>query len=195
MKIQNVPQPDCYYCNSRIKSVFHELNATEVHHLNEAKYCKIFRKGQVIFEEGTYPLGLFCVNNGKIKATQQGADGREQILHLAKNGDVMGYRALLSGDKYSCSAVALEDSSLCFIPAKVFTDMVAQNGKLALRIIHLFSDELKAAEKAVTDIAQKTVKERLAQSILMLHSYYGTEKDGHSGHRPRNSYPCINGTG
>lgn len=174
-KTQDIQQPDCYLCNARLKSVFREFNATELHSLNDAKYCKIFKKGQLIFEEGVYPLGLFCVNNGKIKVMQAGADGREQIIYLAKNGDVMGYRALLSGDTYSCSAVALEDSSLCFIPAKTFTEMVAQNAKLALQVIHLFSEELKAAEKAITDIAQKTVKERLAQTILMLQRYYGSE--------------------
>jgi CRP/FNR family transcriptional regulator len=177
-KMHEIAQPDCYFCNARLKSVFHELNAQETQELNSFKFCKIFRKGQTVFEEGAYPLGLYCVNNGKIKITQAGADGREQIIHLAKNGDVMGYRALLADDKYSCSAIALEDSSLCFIPAKVFINMVDQNAKLALRMIHLFSDELKAAEKAITDIAQKTVKERLAQSILLLNQCYGTEKDG-----------------
>lgn len=176
--MHEIAQPDCYYCGSRFKSIFHELNVGEVQELNASKFCRIYRKGQTIFEEGAYPQGLYCVNNGKIKITQSGSDGKEQIIHLAKNGDVMGYRALLSADKYSGSAVTLEDSSLCFIPAKIFINMVEQNAKLALRIIHLFSDELKAAEKTITDIAQKTVKERLAQSILMLNQCYGAEKDG-----------------
>lgn len=175
---EEATQPDCYYCNARMQSVFRELNASEVKELNLAKNCRVFKKGETIFEEDAYPHGLYCVNNGKIKITQAGIDGREQIIHLAKNGDVMGYRALLSGDKYSCSAVALDNSTLCFIPAKTFIQMVEQSPKLALGVIHLFSDELKAAEKTITDIAQKTVKERLAQSILMLNQCYGTEDDG-----------------
>lgn len=175
---EELRKPDCYYCNARMQSVFCELNAAEVKALNFAKNCKAYKKGEIIFEEDTYPHGLYCVNKGKIKITQAGIDGREQIIHLAKNGDVMGYRALLSGDKYSCSAVALDDCILCFIPAKTFVQMVEQSPKLALSVIHLFSDELKTAEKAITDIAQKTVKERLAQGILMLNQCYGTEEDG-----------------
>jgi CRP/FNR family transcriptional regulator, polysaccharide utilization system transcription regulator len=89
----------------------------------------------------------------------------------------MGYRAVLSGDKYSCSSVALENSSVCFIPTKVFVSMVEKDPKLAFKIIHLFSNELKAAERNITDIAQKSVKERLAQGLLLLKESYGMESD------------------
>jgi CRP/FNR family transcriptional regulator, polysaccharide utilization system transcription regulator len=96
---------------------------------------------------------------------------------LVKGGDVMGYRALLSGDKYSCSAVALENSSICFIPTRVFVSMVEKDPKLAFKIINLFSNELKTAERNITDISRKSVKERLAQSLLLLKESYGLEDD------------------
>jgi len=172
-----ITQPDCLYCKSRINSIFSELNTENVNELNSFKFCRMYKKGETIFEEGAYPQGLHCVNSGKIKVTQDGADGREQIIHLAKNGDVIGHRALLGDDTYSGTAVAMEDSSVCFIPSKVFIGMVEHNAKLAFKIIHLFSEELKAADKNITDIAQKTVKERLAQSILMLNKSYGFESD------------------
>jgi len=168
----------CQLCNARQKSIFGELGSGGVKELDQAKRCMTFKKGQIIFEEDSYPHGLYCVNNGKIKLFQNGTDGKEHIMHLAKTGDVMGYRAILSGDKYSCSAVALENSSVCFIPSEVFIAMVEKNPKLAFKVIHLFSEELKNAEKAITDMAQKSVKERLAQGILLLKESYGFEPDG-----------------
>jgi CRP/FNR family transcriptional regulator len=145
--------------------------------MDSAKTCQFFKKGETIFEEGTYPHGLYCINSGKIKVTQTGIDGREHIVHLAKDGDVMGYRAVLGGDKYSASAVALENSNICFIPTKTFVSMVEKDPKLAFKIIHLFSNELKIAERGITDIAQKSVKERLAQGLLLLKESYGLEND------------------
>jgi len=168
----------CYYCNTRFKSIFGDLSLDETRELDSYKTCNTYKKGQVIFEEDTYPHGLYCINRGKIKITQTGADGRDQIIHLVKDGDIMGYRAILSGDKYSGSATAIETSSVCFIPIKVFTGMVEKNAKLAFKIIHLFSDELKTAERTITDLAQKSVKERLAQGILLLKESYGYEADG-----------------
>lgn len=171
-------KPGCYYCNARFRSVFADLSLDETRALDLSKNCVTYKKGQVIFEEDTYPHGLYCVNSGKIKITQTGADGREQIVHLAKNGDIMGYRAILSGDKYSCSATAIEASTLCFIPTSVFISMVERNAGMAFKMIHLLSDELKTAEKTITDLAQKSVKERLAQGILLLKESYGYEEDG-----------------
>ncbi len=168
----------CYYCKARYKSIFSELGLDDTQSIEVSKSCMVYKKGNVIFEEGKYPHGLYCINNGKIKVTQVGADGKEQIIHLCKNGDVMGYRAILSGDKYSCSATAIEDSAICFIPKEVFTGLVEKNTMLATKIIKLFANELKVAEQAITDIAHKSVKERLAQGILLLKEFYGYEADG-----------------
>ncbi len=168
---------DCHTCKFRMRSVFSDLSPEELELINESKTCSIYKKGQIVFHERAYPHGLFCVNEGKIKLVRAGTDGKEQIVHLAKNGDVMGYRALLSGDKYSCSAVTMEDSSLCFIPKTVFTGMVEKSPRLALQMIRLLSNELKQAEKNITNFTQKPVKERLAQSLLLLKETYGFEED------------------
>jgi CRP/FNR family transcriptional regulator len=175
--MQELIKDSCYYCSARYKSIFNELGLEEAKSVDLSKKCMIYKKGQRIFEEGTYPHGLYCVNNGKIKVTQTGPDGKEQIIHLCGNGDVMGYRPILSGDKYSCSATALETSSVCYIPVNVFTDLIKENVRLTSKIIKLFSADLKEAETSITNMAQKSVKERLAQAILLLKETYGYEKD------------------
>jgi CRP/FNR family transcriptional regulator len=63
---------------------------------------------------------LFCVHSGKIKLSRTGDEGKEQIVRLAGEGDVIGYRALLSNDRYQSSAIALEDAAICFIPRQIF---------------------------------------------------------------------------
>jgi CRP/FNR family transcriptional regulator len=89
----------------------------------------------------------------------------------------MGHRAILGDDQYSCSSMAIEDSQVCFIPKDTFQRMLDGNPKLALRIAHLLSDELKELEKKVTHSVQNTVKERLAESILKLIDNYGFKPD------------------
>lgn len=169
---------DCALCFARIKSVFNELNNEEVTLLNRVKKCVNYKKGDIIFQEGTYPHGLYCVNKGKIKLYQLGAEGKEQIMHFARESDILGYRAILGKDKYSCSAVALDDCNLCFIPIDIFNNMIETNPKMAFQIISLFSSLLKQAERKITSFAQTTVKERIAQSLLLLKECYGYEPDG-----------------
>lgn len=168
---------NCSACKARFNSIFKELKGEALHELEELKSCKHFHKGEVIFSEGSFPRGLFCVQSGKIKLSQIGADGKEQIVHLANDGDIMGYRAILGEDTYSCSAMALEDSKVCFIPKIQFNSLLENNSKLTLQIVHLLSDELKEAERKITNTAQQPVKNRIAQSLISLIKNYGFEQD------------------
>lgn len=176
--VRKIEQPECAHCDSRSKSVFCDLHGAQLDSLNEDKGCSLFRKGQIIFNAGAYPHGLYCVQEGKIKIFRIGDEGKEQIVRLAREGDILGYRALLSGDKYSSSAETLEDAKICFIPKAAFLGLVANNGVLSMQLMKLLSEDLKFAEHRITDLAQKSVRERVAEALLYLHQTYGLESDG-----------------
>ncbi len=169
---------DCEHCQVRFKSLFCQLNKDELETVNSNKWCTTLSKGQQLFKEGAYPLGLFCVNKGKLKLHQMGDEGREQIVRFAKEADVLGYRALLTGEKYACSATALDDSSVCFIPKNIFFTLIDSNKTLSFQIIKMLSENLRNAEHTITNLAQKTVRERMAEALLFLKEMYGVEADG-----------------
>lgn len=168
----------CNACKSRMDSIFNELSQDEIGKLDQIKHCQFYKKGEILFHEGAYPRGLYCVQSGKIKITQTGVDGKEQIVHLIHDGDVMGHRAILSEDTYSGTAVAMEDSHVCFIPKAPFYSMAETSSKLALKITHMLSNELREAEQKITHTAQRPVRDRIAQCLLILKKNYGVEPDG-----------------
>lgn len=168
---------ECRSCESRRQSVFCDLNEEELAELNRAKGCLQFKKGQQIFHEGAFPQGLFDIKTGKVKITQLGNMGREQIIHLAKDGDLLGAQDLLSSETYSCSATAIDECGVCFIPKEAFLKILARNSKFALRMMQFLASDLKKAEHMITDLAQKPVRERAAEVILNLLDQYGLESD------------------
>lgn len=167
----------CDQCKSRLDSIFNDLKKNEVSTLDSIKKCQFYKKGESIFTEGAYPRGLFCVQSGKIKVTQFGMNGKEQIVHLIHSGDVMGHRAIFGDDTFSCSAIAMEDSHVCFISKAPFYQMVEESSHLALKFAHLLATELKEAEQRISQSALRPVKERLAKSLLILIENYGFESD------------------
>lgn len=132
----------------------------------------------MIYYNGDQPAGLHCINSGKIKVCKNGPDAREQIIRLVGPGNIMGYRSLLGSATYSTFAVAIEDSRVCLIPRAEFTAMIAVQPDLALRLMALLSNELRMAENRMVELAQKTSRERLAETLLLLESKYGLEADG-----------------
>ncbi len=169
MKFTN---PDCLNCQSRSNSLLSCCKASELSHLSETKSCFAYKKGQLIFHEGGKPTGLFCINSGKIKIAKLGSDGKEQIVRLAKPGDVIGYRALMADSNYSASAVALEDAVICFIPRSQFLELISQNVDFASGLMKLISNALGEAEERMVQMAYKPVRERLAEALLLLQKTY-----------------------
>jgi len=137
----------------------------------------VFKKGQYVFAENSYPMGLYCINAGKIKLFITGHDGKEQILRFAKEGNIIGYRALLCDEPYHCSAIVIEDTSLCFIPKNTFLNLLEQNAQLSLSLIKLLGTNLKEAEQHIVSMSQKNVRERVAEALLFFKAVYGMESD------------------
>ena len=167
--------PVCEFCQSRLNSVFTALDDEDVTSLSNNHLCNYYKRGQVVFLEGNHPMGLFCINKGRVKISQMGIEGREQIIRLAKAGDIIGYRALISNESYTGTATAKEDTRICIIPSKVFYGLIQSNAGLTANLMKLLAGDLKEAERKVTHLAQKTVVERLAETLLMLNEYYGKD--------------------
>jgi CRP/FNR family transcriptional regulator, polysaccharide utilization system transcription regulator len=178
MKLPLETHSICQVCEARLTSVLGKAKKEYIEEINIQKICNVYKKGQTIFHEGAHPFGVYCVNAGKVKLSHLGDDGKEQIIRLLKGGDITGYRALLSGDRYAASAIALEDTHICFIPKELFINILKNDAGLAFEVMKLLSDELHRAELQLTHLAQKPVRERLAETLLFIKETYGYESDG-----------------
>jgi CRP/FNR family transcriptional regulator len=167
----------CTLCPGKEHSLFSDLPREDLDTLSMHKTCIRYKKGQTLFYEGTRPMGLFCINSGKVKVYKISSEGKEQILKLAKPGDFLGYRALISEEFYNSSATVIEEGAMCYIPKSNFLDILLKNPaffrKMAKRVAH----ELGLMEQKLVTIAQKSVRERLAATLIMLKETYGLEGD------------------
>lgn len=148
------------------------LNALQEHPVAEHNPSKVYKKKEFLFEEGKFPKGVYCINQGKAKVFKRGHDGKEQIVHLAREGDVLGYRALMSNEPYPVSCAALEQCSIVFIPIADFKAILEDQPVLYERLLRQACRELGVMTSNMTNLAQKTVKQRLAIGLLMLKDIY-----------------------
>ncbi len=169
---------DCRDCpNCRI-SVFSDLQNDDFEKLNYEKSIVTLHKGQVLFLQDSKPHGLYCIKKGKVKIYRRGSEGKEQIVRLANDADVVGYRALLSNENYQCGAAALEETTLCYVPKHMVEHLMEDNTQIYKKMVNLLASDLKQAEHKLSDLAQKPVRERVAESLFLLKGKYGLESDG-----------------
>lgn len=170
--------PHCETCNPRLTSIFGGLSLEEIGDLALHKGCNFHKFGQVLFYEGDSPSGLYCMNTGKVKLSGMSDDGKEQIVRLVKSGDVIGHRALISGEPYALSATVLEDATICFIPKSTFYKLFKDNPSISAHVMQLLCHELHSAEQKQLSLSRKPIRERLAETLMMIKEFYGCEDDG-----------------
>jgi CRP-like cAMP-binding protein len=108
-----------------------------------------------------------------------GLDGKEQIIRFARPGDIIAYRSVLSNEVACTSAKAIEDCQVCFIPSEILITFVKSNSTYAHELLKLACHELGEANSFITDIAQKTVRERLAEILLLLVNDFGLDNQNY----------------
>ncbi|MBI1316894.1 cyclic nucleotide-binding domain-containing protein [bacterium] len=168
----------CSNCGNFKNSGFSVLDAAEVETLSELKSCAFFKKGQVLLHETARSNGVYCIHTGKVKLFRTGSEGREQIIRFGKEGDLIGYRSVLSGEPISASVQALSDVHACFIPKEIFFDFVKTNPKFSLEMMRQACHELGEAGRVITNLAQKSVRERLAEVLMILRDTFGENEEG-----------------
>lgn len=149
-------------------NLFKKLDKLEFQQLNSEKTCSVYKKGTVIYREGNRLTGFYCVTRGIIKIIKSGADGKEQIIRFAKKGEIIAYRSLLSQELACTTAKVIEEAVLCHIPYKTLLYLIRNNWQFSHHMLQIVCRELREANDYIADIAQKTVRERLAEVLLLL---------------------------
>ena len=171
-------QLNCDSCINRSHPLFRHLNEEELQDISFNKVTETYKRGSIIYQEGTRMKGFFCAQSGIVKIYKTGFDGKEQIIRFAKPGDIIGYRSVISSEPACTTTEVLEDCVLCQIPTEILLDLVKTNGNFAVELMKLTCKELGEANAYITDIAQKTVKERLAEILLHLQDEFGEDQQG-----------------
>jgi CRP-like cAMP-binding protein len=84
---------------------------------------------------------------------------------------------LLSQESACTTSKIIDDAVLCHIPYKTLLNLIDKNPSFSLAMLRIVCAELKEANDYITDIAQKTVRERLAEILLLLKENFDLDAD------------------
>ena len=138
-----------------------------------------YKKGELIFSEGEEVKGMFFIYTGRVKVHKKWEQGKELIVRLAKDGDIVGHRGLGSDNIYPVSGTALESTEICFIDLHFFNATLKVNQDFLYALMMFFASELKESEKKMRNLAHMPVKGRVANALLSLRSKFGENKEGY----------------
>lgn len=168
----------CEQCIVRELSSLKALSKEELIHLSHCKDSYNVKKGDVIFNEGDLMNGVYCIKEGTCKLVKMNSNGKDTILKLISKGDLLGQTSILTEDTASLTAVAVDDMKVCFIPKNEILGFINENSKFSMEVTRDMCNRLKEANEFAANHTHKTVKERLAQTLLNIDDLAGVDEEG-----------------
>ena len=167
----------CEQCVVRELSALRALTQDELSRVTNRKTSYVVKKGENLFEEGQTLNGIFCIRNGICKISKLSDSGKNHIIKLITRGDILGERSLVNEEPLNLSATALEDMEVCFIPKPEILELFKSNTDFSLNMLKNVCENLKEADNDLVNMAQKSVKERLAKTLIYLQDKFGIDED------------------
>lgn len=139
-----------------------------------------FKKGQEIFNEGKISKGIFCIEEGKVKVFHTCSNSQKIITGLAGPGDLLGGLCFETDRKLLNTATCLENTKVWFIPRYQFQEFSSQNPEVIKLLYKYVIYESEKFQTLIHYLKGKSVRERVANSLLMLESKFGLAENSDS---------------
>lgn len=163
---------DCEKCDAKSKGFMCSTSEEISQKISEIKADCRYKAGDIIFRAGDTPLGLFSVRKGVVKLESLSEDGDSHTLRLVGAGGMLGYRSFFGGEAYKKSAIAMEDTEVCFLPRKEVLELFHCHPDLGLKMINQLSLDLDHAETKWVDQIDKGAPARIADALIFLNEKF-----------------------
>lgn len=154
---------------------FGGLSDEDLKLISDLMQVKKYARGSVIFFEGDPGEALFVIRQGRVKISKSTADGREQILHILKDGDVFAEVVLLDQGPYPATAEAVEDTTVSLLYSTDMERLLYSHPVMAVKLLRLMSKRLRQSQLLIRDLALHDAYGRMA-SLLLRFAYREGEK-------------------
>jgi CRP-like cAMP-binding protein len=114
---------------------------------------KIFRPGEVIFQEGEPGDCMFVIQEGEVEIYLQ-RNGQELPLKLSREGDFLGEMTLFNGGVRSVNARSKEASRLLTIDRKNFLRRIQEDPTIAFRLVQMLTRQVSELEEDVSVLSR-----------------------------------------
>jgi CRP/FNR family transcriptional regulator len=166
------------------------MNPVELDAIKPLFSDKTVQRGEVILREGEASDTLFFVAAGAVKIFKTSAQGKEQILSIARPGEALNDIPVFDGETNPVNAQALGPVTLVSIKKEKLQSILQQYPNVALNTNKVLAQRMRMLVTLVEDLSFRHVLGRVTK-ILLTHSGDGV---GNSDHLTQQEMAAMAGT-
>jgi CRP-like cAMP-binding protein len=160
---------DCMHCFKK-NPLFKLLSESELESLNNARMEVSFKKGEIIYKQGTPLTHIVIIHDGLGKIYLEGSKSRNLILTYTKEYDLNGGVGVFIDQRHYSSLMAVTDCGACFIEISAFKSVLRSNASFMEAYLKEYSARVLHTYRQFGVLTQKNMEGRMAESILYLNN-------------------------
>lgn len=153
---------------------FDRLSADERRRIEACSARRTYSRGEAVFLHGDSAGDVFIITSGQIKLTLGACDGREVLIEIRGEGEIIGEMALIDRSPRSASGFALTTpTEVIAISTRDFNRLVDEDFGLTRRLLDEMVRKLRETTFHQLEFGLDRVSGRVARRIDELASRFG----------------------
>jgi len=157
--------------------LFGDLQPEELVDLAALARKRELAQGELLFLAGEKATGLFVIASGRIRAFRVNAQGREQTIHIEREGATLAEVPVFDDGTYPATAIAEEPSTVLFLDKSDVRRFMLGHPQVGLTALKLMAQRLRGHAELVDALSLQQVGQRVARFLLAQGREHGVQTE------------------
>ena len=148
-------------------NLFAALDEATLSLVAERAFERRFQKDEVLFVAGEPAEGMFVIVEGSVRAFRMSVDGREQVIHVEREGATIAEVPMFDDGDYPSTVAAEESTLVLFIDKRDVRRLCLEHPVIPLTALRVLAGRLRRCAELVETLSLREVSQRVARFLLV----------------------------
>jgi len=157
-------------------TLFRELNNFELTKIANISIAREWKKHSHVFLQGDPLENVYFIFAGKIKIYKSDISGKEQIVAIAKKGEMFPHIGFFRKGDYPAYAEVLESATLIAVPISKFEKVLIENPELCIKVFKVLGEKIVDLQNRLEEQILNNTYEQIVKLLIRLAQNHGIEQ-------------------
>lgn len=139
---------------------------------------RTYEKGETIISEGKPCTSIGIITQGQVAIQKISSSGEFATIALLSSGEFFGEDMLYSSNTiYTTTLEAMSHCEVLFVSKDIMNELMLQSPVVKDNFLRILSDRLKAQNRRIELLSQKTLREKIAYYLIDLFNEQNSENE------------------
>lgn len=156
-------------------TLFRDLDNYELGKIADISITREWKKQSHVFLQGDPLENVYFIYDGKIKIYKSDINGKEQIVAIAKKGEMFPHVGFFRKGEYPAYAEVLEPSTLIAVPISKFEGVLIENPELCIKVFKVLGEKIVDLQNRLEEQILNNTYEQIVKLLIRLGQKHGKE--------------------